>query len=434
MSQPRLSATEYKKQYLASLQNDISNINKNYQANSVFKITGQPAAPPDTRSITEKMADLEGVKVLLRAELAKITDGANASSIVGQLQPAELEFAYKQFGAIEKELKSRFKSGVPAEAFLAFLDKFIRQYEETAGVAPTFDEALEPIKQELQLLTKRGNKANEGAQGNYNSQFTGPLPPEDWSGLRAAEVINAWKRMKLELFRQYAEVGDLTQIQLDRRSQLKSNIDNARLGTNSSNIKKWCENNPADWKLLRDIVSGIQGAGIMGGSLGMVLPVKKKPKGMKKNDLVDFGRYLIDACKLDEDVIHIKKPCGTNVPEIPTRKVSRFVGNIVKGIVGGKIPQYEDIEPLTDDERGYLYNLVRKSKLNNIVKIPQPDKAKQQLEMDRWDLLKGEILAGNDNAELIKEFKVLLLKYTKEGRIPKREANEVLYDLMVLGK
>jgi len=80
-----------------------------------------------------------------------------------------------------------------------------------------------------------------------------------------------------------------------------------------------------------------------------------------------------------------------------------------------------------------LHNVVRRAKLNNIVKIPTPDKKAQAAEMDRWELLRGEILAGNDNPELIKEFKVLLLKYIKEGRIPRREANEVLYELMALG-
>jgi hypothetical protein len=136
---------------------------------------------------------------------------------------------------------------------------------------------------------------------------------------------------------------------------------------------------------------------------------------------------------LDEDVIHLKKPCGANVPEIPTRRVGKLVGGILKGIIGGKIPQYDDIEPLNDEERGYLHNVIRRSKLNNQVRIPQPNKEKATQEMERWEVLKGEILAGNDNLDLIREFKVLLLKYIKEGRIPRREANEVLYDLMALG-
>jgi hypothetical protein len=52
---------------------------------------------------------------------------------------------------------------------------------------------------------------------------------------------------------------------------------------------------------------------------------------------------------------------------------------------------------------------------------------------ERFEILKGQILAGNDSKELVKEFKVAMLKFVKEGRIPKREANEILYELMALG-
>ncbi len=422
------SAAEFKKQYLASMKQDISNQTKNYQANQVFKATQQPSAPPDTRSITDKLADKEGLKVLLRAELMKITDGANAQSIISQLGDDELEFAYKQFGALEREMKSRFKSGVPAEAFVNFLERYIKQFEETGGVAPTLEEALGPIKSELELITRRGNRAVEGATGEYNSQFEGELPAEDWSNVRASGVKAVWSKIRNELLRQYGSEKGLTQQQIDRRQSLKLKIDKSGMNSSSEKIRQWCAENPADWEYLRAILATTAGAGMRGAGVA-----PRRSRGITKRDLVPFGRYFLDACKLDDGVIHLKKPCGANVPEIPTRRVSKAIGGILKGIVGGKLPQYDDIEPLSDDERGYLHNIVRRAKLNNQIRIPQPNKDKENAAMERWELLRGQILAGNDNIELIKEFKVLLLKYIKEGRIPRREANEVLYELMALG-
>jgi len=422
------SAAEFKRQYLASLKQDISNQTKNYQANQVFKATQQPSQPPDTRSITDKMADKEGMKVLLRAELMKNTDGANAQSIISKLGDDELEFAYRQFGALERELKARFKTGVPAEAFINFLERYIKQFEETGGVAPTLEEALAPIKSELELITRRGNKAVEGATGEYQSNFTDPLPEEDWSNVRANGVKTVWSKMRNELLRQYGSERGLSQAQIDRRQALKLKIDKSGMNSSSDKIRQWCAENPADWEYFRSILGGTQGAGIKGAGVA-----PRKSRGIAKKDLVPFGRYFIDACKLEGEVIHLKKPCGANVPEIPTRRVSKNVGNILKGIVGGKLPLFEDIEPLANDEREYLHNVVKRAKLNNQVRIPLPKKEEAQAEMDRWELLKGQILAGNDNRELVREFKVLLLKYTKEGRIPRREANEVLTDLLSLG-
>jgi hypothetical protein len=47
--------------------------------------------------------------------------------------------------------------------------------------------------------------------------------------------------------------------------------------------------------------------------------------------------------------------------------------------------------------------------------------------------LKGQISAGNDSKELIKEFKVMLVKFSNDGRIKKNEAREILLDLAAMG-
>jgi len=47
--------------------------------------------------------------------------------------------------------------------------------------------------------------------------------------------------------------------------------------------------------------------------------------------------------------------------------------------------------------------------------------------------LKGQVMAGNDSKELIKEFKTMLLKFSNDGRIKKAEAREILLDLTALG-
>jgi hypothetical protein len=49
-------------------------------------------------------------------------------------------------------------------------------------------------------------------------------------------------------------------------------------------------------------------------------------------------------------------------------------------------------------------------------------------------LLRGEILAGNDSPELIKEFKSLLLKMSNSGQLPVAQVYRILGDLLALGK
>jgi hypothetical protein len=67
------------------------------------------------------------------------------------------------------------------------------------------------------------------------------------------------------------------------------------------------------------------------------------------------------------------------------------------------------------------------------MKVPCPTKSEEEQENDRFEILKGELSAGNDNAELVKEFKSLLFKFIQEGKIPRRQGHEILMDLTSLG-
>ena len=54
-------------------------------------------------------------------------------------------------------------------------------------------------------------------------------------------------------------------------------------------------------------------------------------------------------------------------------------------------------------------------------------------EIHQFEVLKGEIMSGNDSKALIKKFKILILKLANKGSLGKKEANDVLYTLLSLG-
>jgi hypothetical protein len=47
--------------------------------------------------------------------------------------------------------------------------------------------------------------------------------------------------------------------------------------------------------------------------------------------------------------------------------------------------------------------------------------------------MKGEIMAGNDSKDLIKKFKVHLIKLSKMGSLPKKEVSEIMEELIEMG-
>jgi hypothetical protein len=441
MSIRKPSAAEFRQQYLANLSLETTNNQKNAGANQLFKQTGQIAQPTDNRSITDKLADIEGLKVSLRSELSRLTDGAEISSILTQMTPDDIRFAYEQFTGIEKGLSGRFKTGVPAEAFLNFLERYKENFLQTGGVEATVAEQLEPLTSAV--LTKnlgRNRQAAQGATKDYVSTLQGTPLPANFDGIAQSVIRKLMADIKKELYRQLIEEPNLDQGQINKRRALWDLLGNGQRpvaqggtgGTKATDYIAWIAANPQEWGDLREIMGQVAGAGISG--CGLV----KKPRpfnlqGVPKAEFIPFGRYKMDVNKLVDDIFSIKKPCGANVPDLPTHRMTKRVSNSIKQIVGGSIPSYDDILEMNDDERGFLHNLARKSRINDRVKIPAPNKDAQQKEMDRFDILKGQILAGNDNKELIKEFKLKMLKLCKDGRIPRREVNEIMYDLMSVG-
>ena len=427
MSAPNISATEYRRRYLASLnlQNKVNAYN--LDANSLFKQTGQPSAPADTRTITEKTADTETTKRTALQELLTITDRGNANQIVQSLGEDELRFVIEQIGAIEREIKPRFRSGVPANVFLDFLQRYIQKFEETKGVEPPIESTLAPVIEFAEKATgniPRSKKGTAGASGEYNSAMS--AVPDILDATKGA-IVAYFTGVKRELVRQGKE-EPLTPEQVQRRRDLIADIRSLKSG------KAYIDYFTANPNKLDDINAMLgnagqntAGRGVRGKGL-VKTPIKYKPT------YYEFGKYVLDGNKLEDGYVSMKRKNGRLfVDNFPIQKVSSKVSNILKKVVGGGIPTYEDISCLSDKEKNYLWKLTKTAKVPKELGIPAPDKDAQDKEYDRFEILRGQILAGNDNKELVKEFKLSLLKLSNDGVIPKREAREVLVELAHIG-
>jgi hypothetical protein len=148
---------------------------------------------------------------------------------------------------------------------------------------------------------------------------------------------------------------------------------------------------------------------------------------------VPFGKYIIHRHKLSSCILMIRHKRGGAITTIPTTKITTNLAHIFRDIVNHKRPTYEQIGNLTKEEHFLLHNILTKSSLNDQLQVPSPSKTQDEQENDRFNILKGEISAGNDNTQMIKEFKNLLLKFMHEGKIPRRQGQEILLDLTSLG-
>lgn len=126
----------YKQQYMDMLNLQISNDKKNYDAVSLQARTGQlPITPTDYRSIDEKYADVLGLQRKLTVELGLLTDATNLGQIMNDLQknPPLMNFILMSMPAISEYMKKNYARGVKYPVFISYVEKLYEETNEKIG-------------------------------------------------------------------------------------------------------------------------------------------------------------------------------------------------------------------------------------------------------------------------------------------------------------
>jgi len=436
-----------------------------------------------------------GLRDLLREQLLKIIEPSAIYDVISELDTDQIKFMLIQFPTIEQDMFKHYGGKVPtARIFLNYFEKYMSEFEKTQGVHMSITpEELETVSRNIGQKTKllKGDDipykvAKKKASGVYTSDFDMDDSPifagenqittfddlsESISLLENKNtVLDIWYRALEEIKRQFEDEKNLTQDQLDGRRDLLSTLSDPQLpksrdglGAKSLDddaifqaIHEWADiyydNNIGAYKarngdynymfycIDEDAFGGLQGSGIrkkiQGRGIKQEEPKKEIPKkGIQKKDAyVDFGNYIIHTSKLDDGILVVKTKSKTKISDIPQKKLSQNLSNIFHTIVGGSTDiNPDDMTRLTNEEKTFLDKVIRRAKLSNQVRIPLPEKDEKQREDERFELLRGQVLSGNDSSELIAEFKKLLLKLKREKRLPKNEVDDILYELLILG-
>lgn len=198
---------------------------------------------------------------------------------------------------------------------------------------------------------------------------------------------------------------------------------------------------------------GVKGEGIKGDkkakriTFGCGLIRSMKPRMMVKPDNIDLekgikkeasyipiGKYVVNKHKLRDNVLLMRTVKGGQIAELPQMTISPKLGKMLNKIIHGYgFPSHNDLTDLDDSDKDIMYKVFKMSKAEGIDAIPKPNKTKDEAEFNRFTILKGQILAGNNSKELIKEFKSLLVKLMHSNKILRKDGHDILIDLAALG-
>jgi hypothetical protein len=162
-------------------------------------------------------------------------------------------------------------------------------------------------------------------------------------------------------------------------------------------------------------------------------PIKLKIAGVieKEPAYMPFGRYAINKFKLSNDILMLRSPKGGALPKLPSQKISNKLSKILSTIMEKGVPSFEMINDLITTDQEVLHKILQEAQIQSI-STPNPARDKNDEDFRRFTILRGEIVAGNNNPSLVKELKRLIVKLMSRDILPKREAQNAILELTLI--
>jgi hypothetical protein len=185
-------------------------------------------------------------------------------------------------------------------------------------------------------------------------------------------------------------------------------------GLNFVKVKKQRKNNMTTPKI------------IFGSGLGLV---QEQPK------YIPFGKYIINNQDLKNNILNIKYKSMGIIPDLNKKiKISDDLKDIIEEICSTNNLSKVLYKKLSEKDRKILDIILTKSGLNEKYGlkpvITQPKNEDIENMIKRYEIVKGQYMAGNNNDLVKSELSQLLIKFMEFGMITESEGKDILKDLI----
>ena len=161
----------------------------------------------------------------------------------------------------------------------------------------------------------------------------------------------------------------------------------------------------------------------------MILVNKLEPM----SEFIPFGRYLLSLKNLQKNRFMLRTKSKNPVLSFKTILLTKKTKAIVQKLLQDLDVSFEEIDSLlNEDEKNDIDTIMSKTDINTRLRVPNTKRSRLEKDLNKFNVLRGSIIAGNDSKDLLKDFRLLLLKLSNSGYISKKETSEVLMEMLKL--
>jgi len=145
-----------------------------------------------------------------------------------------------------------------------------------------------------------------------------------------------------------------------------------------------------------------------------------------------LGKYVINIQQLKErDILNVKFPSLGRIPQFKPTPISDVLKEFILDLLDSGKVSHRIYDQIPIDERQLFEKIATGAGILNALKLKRTVTTEDKDDNDRFTLLKGEYLAGNNSVALLKELRKLVVKFMSQGKISKHDGMNLLIELSV---
>jgi hypothetical protein len=145
-----------------------------------------------------------------------------------------------------------------------------------------------------------------------------------------------------------------------------------------------------------------------------------------------FGKFVIHMPQLHANRANFKYKSLGAIPSIKPVEIGQDYKDFLVDIMRSGVMNEKDYKRLGDKEKKHFEKVVLGSGLAGYFKIEKTNDEGDKKDLERFEVLRGEYLAGNNAPSLIKELRSHVIKFMDEGRIKRKEGMGLLFELSAI--
>jgi hypothetical protein len=146
----------------------------------------------------------------------------------------------------------------------------------------------------------------------------------------------------------------------------------------------------------------------------------------------EYGKYAIHIPQLEQqDILNVKYKSLGQIPKFKPIPVSDIFRDFIIDLIENGKPNARVYTQIAPDERKFFEEMSIGAGVWNGLGLKRTTTNTDEEEAKRFELLKGEYVAGNNNPKVISELRKLVVKMMSDGRIRKNQGVELLMELSI---